>query len=91
MTAFTFRPALLEHRARAMEVLDSAGYVWLRSFSSIDLDHEDNFMEVCGIQDCETAQAIGRVIGKSFRGCRCFVRNEDDGIEHGWAVEVYLP
>lgn len=91
MIDFIFRPSLLEHRARAMEVLESAGYSWFASYSSIDLDHADNYMEICGIQHYETAQAIGSVIQKSFAGCRCLVWYKDYGIEQGWQVDAYLP
>jgi hypothetical protein len=91
MTGFIFRPSLLENRTRAMEILEAAGFRWFANYSSIDLDHTDNFMEVCGIQDYETAQAIGRVIHKSFAGCRCSVWYKDYGREQAWQVDVYLP
>lgn len=91
MIDFIFRPSLLEKRAQALEVLESASFQWFADYSSIDLDHADNYMEICGIQDDRTAQAIGRVIQKSFAGCRCSVWYKDYGIEQGWQVDVYLP
>ena len=45
-----FHPELFEHKARALEHLEDAGFIWLSDFTTIDLLHQDYGIEVCGIK-----------------------------------------
>jgi len=46
---FQFHPELFEHRSRAAELLETAGYTWFSDFSSIEPVHEEYGLEICGI------------------------------------------
>jgi len=63
---FEFHPELLQYRADIMEVLAEAGYRWLSTFRSIDIDHADMFLEVDGVPNEDTAWGIAKTLADRF-------------------------
>jgi hypothetical protein len=83
---YEFKPELLEYRHAVMEVLAAAGYRWLADYRSIDLDHEDMFLEVDGIRDEDRARGITRVVAAKFKwGIRVYQREYGD---QDWVVQI---
>ena len=66
MDAFRFAPELFEVRTTVMERLSDEGFDWLSHYSSVDPDHEDYGIEVCGIHHQEDAVAILKLLIKMF-------------------------
>ena len=74
-----------------MERLEAAGVLWLKDYSSIDLQHEDMMLEICGIDSEESATRIRDLLAASFTGLSFDLWLKDYGIEIGWIVEAYFP
>ena len=66
MDAFRFSPELFEVRNDVMERLRDEGFDWLSHYSSVDPDHEDYGIEVCGIHDREDAAVILALLKNMF-------------------------
>ena len=84
----TFHPELFSERTRVMEALSRCGYSWFTHYGSIDLDHEQYGLEVCGIRrerDAIAIDAILRDIYPEWRHGQVFF--EDCGLDIGWKVE----
>ena len=88
---FAFYPELFEHRTKAMECLEARGFHWLQDYSSIDMDHEDFSMEICGIADMKKAKKIRRALQPEFIAWVTRVYLKDYGLEQGWIVEMHGP
>ena len=74
-----------------MELLEGADLIWLRDFRSIDLEHQDYMLEVCGVPDETTANRIRAAVAATTPGSTFDVWFKDYGLEIGWVVEVWLP
>ena len=89
MAAFQFSPELIEVRADVIARLDEEGFQWLSHYGSVDPDHEDYGIEVCGIQRREDAVSILGVLESMFpdwRNSRYW--HKDYGAEPGWKVQI---
>jgi len=84
-----FHPELFEHKASAMERLESAGFTWLSDFTAIDLLHQDYRIEVCGIREERAANEIAELLSGLFRDWRygC-ISYQDRDRDPGWKVEI---
>ena len=89
--SLVFHADLLERRAQAIEVLETADIFWLRDYSSIDIDHAERTLEICGLRDQRTMLAVESALGRAFRGWRFYGWLKDWGIEQGWVVTAHLP
>src|SRR5579872_6389933 len=63
---FEFYPELFEHRNRASELLEAAGYTWFSDYSSIDLLHEEYGLEICGVQNEQDVKLIAEALKQGF-------------------------
>ena len=84
-----FHPELFEQRAEAMQVLSTKGFAWMSDYNSIDLEHDEYGLEVCGIRERATALAIRDVMRNlfpSWRNVRVFPH--DGFIDPGWRVQI---
>ncbi len=88
---FEFYPELFEHRNRALELLDAAGFTWFSDFSSIDLRHEEYGLEICGVQK---EQDIGPILAALQEGFPHWhhrkVCPHDGSRDPGWIVSVCM-
>ncbi len=86
-----FHPELFEHRSRASELLDTAGYTWFSDYASIDPVHEDYGLEVCGIQNHRDVKPVLDVLQKGFPHWHHHHYGlHDAGREPGWSVTVCM-
>jgi hypothetical protein len=88
---FEFYPELFEHRGRAAELLDEAGYTWFQDYSSIDPLHGEYGLEICGIQSerdvCVIAAALQRGFPHWHHQNVCL---HEPGREPGWTVALCM-
>jgi hypothetical protein len=88
---FEFHPELFEHRSRASELLETAGYTWFSDFSSIEPIHEEYGLEICGILNEGDVGPIAEALQRGFphwhhqRICL-----QDHGREPGWTVSLCM-
>jgi len=88
---FEFYPELFEHRARASELLEEAGYTWFSDYSSIDLLNEEYGLEICGIQHERNIRPMAEALQRGFphwhhqRVCL-----HDQGREEGWTLSLCM-
>ena len=88
---FEFYPELFEHRSRASELLEAAGYTWFSDFSSIDLLHEEYGLEICGVQNEEDVKPIMEALQEGFpHWHHQKVCLHDCGRDPGWAVSFCM-
>jgi hypothetical protein len=86
-----FHPELFECKGKASEILDSAGFVWLSDYSSIDLLQEEFGLEVCGIHKESNVEPIAQAMQAGFPHWHynrvCY---KDYGRELGWKFALHL-
>jgi len=88
-TEFILREELFAKRSEAQDVLAEVGLHIFEAYSSIDLLHQENGLEICGIKDEPTAIAVKRTLQKMFSELklgRHFYK--DTGADIGWKVVV---
>jgi len=84
-----FYPELFEYRARIMEALGRAGYVWLADFSAVDLEHDVFGIEVLGLRERADALRVVNVaagVVPDWRERTIYYR--DTTRDPGWAVSI---
>ena len=88
---FEFYPELFEHRGRAAELLEAAGYTWFSDFSSIDLLHEEHGLEICGVQNEQDIKPIMEALQRGFpHWHHQKIYLHDCGREPGWTVSICM-
>jgi hypothetical protein len=89
--SFVFYPELFESRSKAFEILDEAGFTWFSHYSSIDLLHEEYGLEICGIQEESSIEAIARSMQAGFPQWHYSgTCHKSDGREPGWKFSIYM-
>jgi hypothetical protein len=89
--SFAFHPDLFELRTELLAFLGERGFTWLTDFKSVDPLHDCYGLEVGGIADRTTADAILRTLQRRFRNWHyrhwwCKGSNE---VEPGWVVVLH--
>jgi hypothetical protein len=88
---FELYPQLFEHRGRASELLEEAGYTWFSDYNSIDLIHEEYGLEISGIQDERHIKPILAALQRGFPHWHHHkVCLHDHGREPGWTLAIHL-
>lgn len=88
---FEFYPELFEHRGRASELLEAAGYTWFSDYSSIDLLHEEYGLEICGVQNEQDVKPIAEALQRGFPHWHHHkICLHDCGRDPGWAVSICM-
>jgi hypothetical protein len=88
---FQFYPELLEQCGRASELLEEAGFGWLRDYSSIDVLHEEYGVEICGVKTEARAMRMAAALQRGFPHwhhqniCR-----HEPGRDSGWAAALSM-
>ena len=88
---FVFNPELFQQRDVASTLLESAGFVWLSDYSSVDVLHNEYGLEICGICDESQAAAIAKVIQNGFPHWHYHrISHKDYGAERGWKFLIHM-
>ncbi len=88
---FEFYPELFEHRNRASELLEEAGYTWFSDFSALEPLHEDYGLEVSGIQNERDIRPILEALQRGFpQWHHQKVCLHDGGREPGWTAIICM-
>lgn len=88
---FEFYPELFEHRNRASELLEEAGYTWFSDFSALEPLHEDYGLEVCGIQNERDIRPILEALQRGFpQWHHQKISRQDGGREPGWTAIICM-
>lgn len=88
---FEFYPELFEHRSRASELLETAGYTWFSDYTSIDLLHEEYGLEICGVQnECDVKPIVDALQQGFPHWHHQKVSLHDYGRDPGWAVSICM-
>ena len=66
MSEFHFHAELFEARAKLIAALARRDILWFSDYPTIDVLHEEYGLEVCGVQEKETALRIGWVMVETF-------------------------
>ena len=86
-----FHPELFEHRARAIELLEEAGYNWFSDYGSIDPMHEEYGLEIGGVPHGHDVEAILTALKLGSPHWHhhhvCF---HEHGREPGWAIMIHM-
>jgi hypothetical protein len=88
---FRFSAELFEHRNDALEALGDGGFAWMSDFASVDVLHDLYGVEVCGVAERETADAMLALLRSRFPAWKhASVILKDWGKrERGWRVRVH--
>jgi hypothetical protein len=89
--ALQFHPQLFECKGSASDLLNTAGFTWFSDYSSIDLLHEEFGLEICGIREDSSVEAIARAMRDGFPAWHyshlCFKDGERDP---GWKFALHM-
>jgi hypothetical protein len=86
-----FHPELFEHRGRASELLEEAGYTWFSDYNSIDLVHEEFGLEIGGIPNERDVKPILAALKRGFpHWHHTRVYNHEHGREPGWTLVICM-
>lgn len=86
-----FHAELFGARATASELLESAGFTWFCDYSSIDLLHEELGLEVCGIREESSLEAIADAMRDAFPHWHYHeVCHKDYGRDPGWKFALHM-
>lgn len=85
---FQFHPDLFDYRAQVTELLASHGYEWLSDYSTIDLQHDVNGLEIFGLANENVAFTVSGLIRQAFPEFTWhYVYEKDFGSrDPGWVV-----
>ncbi len=88
---FQFHAELFEDKAKATEILEEAGFIWMSDYSSIDLIHEECGLEVCGIREASNVQPIGLAMRRAFPHWHFHgICSKSFGRDPGWKFSIYM-
>ncbi|MDB6112372.1 MAG: hypothetical protein JWR69_4122 [Pedosphaera sp.] len=86
-----FHPELFEHRGRASELLEDAGFIWFSDYNSIDLVHEEFGLEIGGIPNERAVKSILAALKRGFpHWHHTQVCNHEQGREPGWTLAICM-
>jgi len=88
---YEIHPELFEHRGKASEILQAAGFFCYSDYGSIDPLQKEYGLEVCGILEESKVEPITRALQTGFPqwhfGNHYY---KDGGREPGWRFAIYM-
>ncbi|MDB6067093.1 MAG: hypothetical protein JWR26_3301 [Pedosphaera sp.] len=88
---FEFYPELLEYQTVASELLEEAGYIWFKDFSSIEIVQEDYGLEISGMRNERDGRRVLKALQQGFPHWHHYkVSQQDYGREQGWMVAISM-
>ncbi|MDB6054085.1 MAG: hypothetical protein JWN25_1608 [Verrucomicrobiales bacterium] len=86
-----FHPEFFECKARASEILDTAGFAWFSDYSCIDILHEEFGLEICGLREESSIEPITQAMSTAFphwhHSC---IAHKEWGCEPGWKIAIHM-